>query len=126
MTRRVSITPFQRAVLTALMAYALVLQAVLVSLSGAAHAAQAAGPQGIHCLPDGRTQPDPAPSKSHDGLCCTLSCHGPGPAGPAPASVLVERLALLRREAPAPAVSPDPRIPSRILPVGPRAPPRLG
>jgi hypothetical protein len=126
MMRRVSMTAFRRAVLTVLVAYALVLQTVLVSLGGAAHAAEAAAPQAIHCLQDGRTQPDHAPSKAHDGLCCTLNCHGPGSAGPAPGFVLGERLAPVVLEAPAPAVSQAARLSSSILPVGSRAPPRLG
>ncbi|WP_134500836.1 DUF2946 family protein [Microvirga pakistanensis] len=125
-----SITPFRRAVLTALMAYALVLQTVLVSLGGAAHAGQLAEAQGILCLQDGQTQPsqDPAkgPTGSHDGLCCTLSCHGGGAAGPAPALVLAGRLAPVILEPRAPADSHHTRHFSNVLPVGSRAPPRLG
>ena len=126
MTRMASITPFRRAVLTALMAYALVLQTVLVSLGGAAHAAQVAGPEGIICLQEGRTQPDRAPAKGHDGLCCTLSCHGGGAAGPAPAFVPTERLAPVTLLENLPADPSAAHLYSNVLPVGSRAPPRLG
>ncbi|PVE24429.1 hypothetical protein DC522_10040 [Microvirga sp. KLBC 81] len=125
MMRKGTITAFKRAVLTVLMAYALVLQTILVSLSGAAHAAEAAGPQGILCLQDGRAQPDHGPATTHDGLCCTLSCHGPGPAGPAPETVPTQRLAPVALDV---RVLVDPfltRLSSNVLPVGSRAPPRL-
>lgn len=126
MTRMASITPFRRAVLTALMAYALVLQTVLASFGGAAHAAQAAGPSGILCLQDGQTRPDSAPAKGHDGLCCTLSCHGGGTAGPAPASVPAVRLAPVPLDEQGRADPPAVHLFSTVLPVGSRAPPRLG
>jgi len=126
MMRKVTITGWRRAVLAALMAYALVLQAVLVSLGGAAHAAQAAGPQGVLCLQGGQNQPDRAPAQAHDGLCCTLSCHGAGPAGPAPEFVPAERLAPAALDRRMPADLSAARRFSNVLPVGSRAPPRLG
>ncbi|KLK89848.1 hypothetical protein AA309_29115 [Microvirga vignae] len=126
MMRKGTIMAFKRAVLTALMAYALVLQTILVSLSGAAHAAEAAGRQGILCLEYGRTQPDHGPATTHDGLCCTLSCHGTGPSGPAPETASAERrldpVALSVR---APVDAFLIRLSSNVLPVGSRAPPRL-
>jgi hypothetical protein len=126
MMRKVPITGWKRAVLTALMAYALVLQTLLTSLSGAAHAAEASGPQGILCLQGSQAQSDHAPAKAHEGLCCTLSCHGAGSAGPAPVAALPNRLvpvALVQR---APADPSAARVFSNVLPVGSRAPPRLG
>jgi len=126
MMRKVTITGWKRAVLTALMAYALVLQTVLVSLGGAAHAAQAAGPKGVLCLPGGQNQPDRAPAQAHDGLCCTLSCHGAGPAGPAPEFIPAERLAPAALDRRMPADLSAARRFSNVLPVGSRAPPRLG
>lgn len=125
MKRKGTITAFKRAVLTALMAYALVLQTVLVSLSGAAHAAEAAGPQGILCLQDGRTQPDHGPAATHDGLCCTLSCHGAGSGGPAPEMAAAERLDPVALIVRVPVGSLQTRLSSRVLPVGSRAPPRF-
>lgn len=126
MMRKVSITGWKRAVLTALMAYALVLQTLLASLGAAAHAADAAGPQGVLCLPASSSRPDQAPAKAHDGLCCTLSCHGKGPAGPAPDVASVERLSPVAPDPHIPAASPAVRHFSNVLPVGSRAPPRLG
>ncbi len=126
MTRMGTTTGWRRAVLTALLAYALVLQTVLVSLSGAAHAAEAAGPQGILCLQDGRSLPDHDPAKAHDGLCCILSCQGAGPVGPTPEQVSAERLAPVLIEAHVPVVSSAIRLSSKVLPVGSRAPPRQG
>ncbi|SCY15579.1 hypothetical protein SAMN02927923_00714 [Microvirga guangxiensis] len=126
MTRTGTTTAFKRAVLTVLLAYALVLQTVLVSLSGAAHAAEAAGPQGILCLQDGQRLPDHDPAKAHDGLCCILSCYSAGPAGPLPEQVSADRLMPVAIKATVRAVSADIRPFSNVLPVGSRAPPRLG
>ncbi len=126
MKHRVTVKGWKRAVLTALMAYALVLQTVLVSLGGAAHAAQAPEVEGIRCLQGNRTQPDHAPSTAGDGPCCTLSCHGPGPAGPAPALVATERLDPVALADAAPSSAQAARPLPGILPVGSRAPPRLG
>jgi hypothetical protein len=126
MRHRVTVAGWKHAVLTALMAYALVLQTTLLSLGAAAHAAEAAGPQAILCASKGLTQSDHSPATAHDGLCCILGCHGAGPSGPAPEIASIERLAPVLRDAPAPA---DPSIThpsSDVLPVGSRAPPHLG
>ncbi|MGO4389625.1 hypothetical protein AB4Y85_19075 [Microvirga sp. 2YAF29] len=126
MTKRASITCWKRVALAALLAYALVLQTVLVSLAGASHAVAAAGPEGVLCLQDGQTAPDHSPAASHDGLCCLVGCHGSGAAGPAPVAVSVTRLKPASAEAVQPpsffASLPTPK----ILPLGSRAPPRLG
>jgi len=126
MMRRVSIAGWKRAVLTALMAYALVLQALLAALGGAAHAAEASGPREVLCLQSGQSGPDHGPAQAHDGLCCIWSCHGSGPAGPAPGFIPAERLAPVALGPRAPADSPAARRFSGVLPVGSRAPPRLG
>ncbi|MEZ0168890.1 hypothetical protein [Microvirga sp. TS319] len=126
MMRKVSITGWKRAVLTALMAYALLLQTLLASVGAAAHAAEFAGPQGVLCLTGSPSRPDHAPAKAHDGLCCTLSCHGKGSAGPAPEFVSVERLSTVTPDRRAPGPSPAARHFSNVLPVGSRAPPFLG
>jgi hypothetical protein len=126
MNRMRLITGWKRAALAAVMAYALVLQVLLISVSGAAHAAQASGPQGILCLQDGQSQSDHAPAKAHDGLCCLVGCHGAGAAGPVPvASSPVRRVAVVR-DAPLPENLSAAPISSSVLPVGSRAPPRLG
>jgi hypothetical protein len=126
MTRKDTISGWKRAALAALVAYALVLQTVLVSLSGAAHAAEAAGPQGILCLQDGQTRSDHDPAKAHEGLCCTLSCHHAGADGPLPEAVPLEQPIASVLMAPGPVVSSHSPVTSTILPVGSRAPPRLG
>ncbi|WP_243369756.1 hypothetical protein [Microvirga solisilvae] len=126
MTRKDTISGWKRAALAALVAYALVLQTVLVSLSGAAHAAEAAGPQGILCLQDGQARPDHDPAKAHDGLCCILSCHHAGTGGPLSEAVSLEQPLAVVLIAHGPVVSSHSPVTSTILPVGSRAPPRLG
>ncbi|KFG70016.1 hypothetical protein [Microvirga sp. BSC39] len=126
MRRRTSTQGWTRAVIAAVMAYAFVLQALLLSASGAVHAATMAEPQGIICLQDGSSAPEHSPAKDHGTLCCTLSCHGSGPAGPAPAATILDRIA---PPAVASVRSPDRlrlRLTSDVLPLGSRAPPRLG
>jgi hypothetical protein len=126
MTKWASITGWKRVALAALLAYALVLQTVLLSLAGASHAVAAAGPEGVLCLQDGQTAPEHSPAASHDSLCCLVSCHGSGSAGPVPSAISLSRLEPVRAVASEPTVSPD-SIPSpKLLPLGSRAPPRLG
>lgn len=126
MKRRGFTAGWKRAAVTAVVAYALALQGLLLSLGGALHAAEASGPQAIICVDGAATGQDRAPAKAHDALCCILSCHGSTAAGPLPA------FAVLKRPAPAvleikaagePAVL---RVASKVLPLGSRAPPRLG
>ena len=112
--------------MVAAMAYAFVLQALLLSVGGAFHAAAAAEPQGIICLQDGSSAPDHAPSKAHEDLCCTLSCHGSGPAGAVPAAVILKQVVPIAVMGDAPADAPHLRLTSNVLPLGSRAPPRLG
>jgi hypothetical protein len=126
MTRKGPRTGWTRAAIVAVMAYAFVLQALLLSVGGAFHAAAAADAQGIICLQDGSPASDSSPAKDHGNLCCTLSCHGSGAAGPAPAATILGRIAPLtvagvRTEDP-----PRLRLTSNVLPLGSRAPPRLG
>jgi hypothetical protein len=126
MRRRTSAQGWARAAVTAVMAYAFVLQALLLSVSGAVHAAAATEAPGVICLQDGSSVPDQDPVKSHQGLCCTLSCHGSGAAGPAPAAATLARVAApdgLKSHA---VDLPQPRLTSNVLPLGSRAPPRLG
>lgn len=126
MTRRGSRTGWTRAAIAAVMAYAFVLQALLLSVSGAFHAAAAAQPQGIICLQDGSSAPDQEPKKAHENLCCTLSCHGSGAAGPAPVAVVLGRIAPIAATGDGIAETPDLRLTSNVLPLGSRAPPRHG
>lgn len=127
MTGSASFTLWQRVGITAVIAYALALQAVLFSYGGALHAETAAGPAGIVCSQGaGHSAPD-APATSHDALCCILSCGvSAAPAGPLPA------LAGIARPATVPVIiaflpdgPPLARV-SGVLPVGSRAPPHLG
>lgn len=126
MTRRGSRTGWTRAAIVAVMAYGFVLQALLLSVSGAFHAAAAAQPQGIICLQDGASAPDQGPKKAHENLCCTLSCHGPGAAGPVPAAVILDRFAPIAAIGDGFAETPHLRLTSNVLPLGSRAPPRHG
>jgi hypothetical protein len=126
MTKWASHTGWKRVALAAVLAYALVLQTVLVSLAGASHAVAAAGPEGVLCLQDGQTSPEHSPASSHDGLCCLVGCYGSGPAGPAPVVASLIRFKPVRTEAVQPAASLASLPTPNILPLGSRAPPRLG
>jgi hypothetical protein len=126
MRRRNSAQGWTRAAIAAVMAYAFVLQALLLSASGAVHAAAAADPLGIICLQDGSPAPADSPAKAHENLCCTLSCHGSGPAGPAPAATILGQIAPLTVAGIRTADPPQLRLTSNVLPLGSRAPPRLG
>jgi hypothetical protein len=126
MRRRASRKSWTQAAIVAVMAYAFALQALLLSVGGAFHAAAAAEPQGITCLQDGSSAPGHAPSKTHQNFCCTLSCHGSGPAGPAAFAAAPERIASPSLTGDAPADAPHLRLTSNVLPLGSRAPPRLG
>ncbi len=126
MRRRTSAQGWTRAAIAAVMAYAFVLQALLISASGAVHAAAAADPLGIICLQDGSPAPEHSPAKDHANLCCTVSCHGSGAAGPAPAATILGRIAPLAVAGSRVADPPRLSLTSNVLPLGSRAPPRLG
>jgi hypothetical protein len=126
MRRRTSAQGWTHTAIAVVMAYAFVLQALLLSVSGAVHAAAAAETVGIICLQDGSSAPDHSPAKDHANLCCTLSCHGSGPAGSVPAAVIVGRIAPLAVASSRVADLPRLRLTSNVLPLGSRAPPRLG
>jgi hypothetical protein len=128
MRDRAFITGWKRAVLTAVLAYALALQSLLLPASGAVHAGAGNLPQAVLCVTEGDRTPDhPAPARPHDGLCCILGCHGSGsPVGPVPVAAAPDRpspLAVAKAAIPEAPVLP---LSSTILPVGSRAPPRLG
>lgn len=126
MTCKAPRTGWTRAAVVAAMAYAFVLQALLLSVSGAFHAAAAADTQGIICLQDGSSAPDHGPKKAHETLCCTLSCHGSGMAGPVPIAAVLERIAPMAVTGDRIAEPLHLRLTSDVLPLGSRAPPRLG
>jgi hypothetical protein len=125
MRRRISAQGWTRAI-AAVMAYAFVLQALLLSASGAVHAAAATETVGIICLQDGSSAPDHSPAKDHGTLCCALSCHGSGPAGPVSVATILDRVAPLAAASVHSADPPQLRLTSDVLPLGSRAPPRLG
>lgn len=117
---------WRRAVLGAVMAYALAIQALLSAFGGALHAGTLAGPEAFLCAPGQTASQDPAPSKPHDGLCCLVSCHGAGSAAPAPIHTALEQPPLSGALAEALGKAPLPDLTSAVFPVGSRAPPRLG
>ncbi len=126
MTRMASRTGWTRTALVAAMAYAFVLQMLLLPVGGVLHAATLARAQGILCVQDGTSAPDHSPAKAHDGLCCLAGCHGSGSSGPAPGSTALERLAPVALAAGTPGGSSVLIPSSNVLPLGSRAPPRLG
>jgi hypothetical protein len=126
MRRRGFTTGWKRVAVTAAVAYALVLQGLLLSLGGALHAAEALGPQTIICAEGTATGQGRAPAKAHDVLCCTLNCHGSTAAGPLPGFAVLKRPAPAVLEVKAAGGSADLRVASKVLPLGSRAPPRRG
>lgn len=128
MTGKALMTGWKRAAVAVVLAYVLALQALLLSMGGAVQAAAGHSPQGVLCITDPAAAPDHrAPASAHDGLCCILSCHGFGPSGGVPpATVSIDD----PPASPAAAVpvpeAPVLRLSSNVLPVGSRAPPRLG
>jgi len=126
MRTRASITGWKRAAVTAVVAYALVLQALLLSFGGALHAAAAQAPQAIVCAQGGESGSDRQPGDPHDALCCVLNCHGSAPAGPAPASAAFERLPPVAAAVELSSGTPFLKPTSHVLPLGPRAPPHSG
>ncbi|MGO4527200.1 hypothetical protein AB4097_20370 [Microvirga sp. 2MCAF35] len=126
MTRRAPRTHWTRATIVAVIAYAFVLQALLLSVGGTFDTAVAADAQGILCLQDVPTAPDHGPKKAHQNLCCTLSCHGAAMAGPVPATAVPGRVAPVTAANEGPAEPPHLRLTSNVLPLGSRAPPRFG
>lgn len=121
------ISGWKRTALSVALAYALVLQALLLSTAGAVRAGAVDLPQAVLCLNGPDQAPDRrAPGAAHDALCCILGCHAGASGGPLPAAA-----ALLHRPPEAAAAVPIPEAPSLrpasdVLPVGSRAPPRLG
>ncbi|NIX75500.1 hypothetical protein [Microvirga terricola] len=120
-------TGWKRAAITAVVAYALALQALFLSFSGAVHAGSVAGPQGILCAWDATPAPDHSPAKAHDGLCCILGCGvSSAAAGPVPSAIVLDRLVPVATLVGFSFETPLLRVASKVLPVGSRAPPRLG
>ena len=121
---------WKRAAITAVIAYGLALQAILLPFGGLRQAQSAPFEHGIICLQDAAGQArDDAESRSkpHGMLCCTWGCFQKAAfAGPIPPFALIPAFGRFWTAAgphPVPAVlasSLD------VLPLGARAPPRLG
>jgi hypothetical protein len=128
MTGKALMTGWKRTAVAVMLAYVLALQGLLLSMGGAVQAASSHSPQGVLCVTDPGAAPDhQAPAKAHDGLCCILGCHGSGHGGGLPpASASIDRPSPLVVAAVAVPEAPALRVSSTVLPVGSRAPPRLG
>ncbi|MBF9233068.1 hypothetical protein [Microvirga alba] len=127
MANRAFMTGWKRAAITATIAYALAVQALLLSFSGALHAGSVNLPQGILCAWDATPSPDQSPAKAHDGVCCILGCNGSvSAAGPVPAFAVLEQVLPVAILVGFSLETPFLRVASKVLPVGSRAPPRLG
>ncbi|MBZ6075533.1 DUF2946 family protein [Microvirga puerhi] len=124
MTNRASLARWQRAVMTAAIAYALALQALLYSFGGALHA-EASLFEGVVCAQTSESSGAHGPAQAHDALCCILSCHVAAASGvPMPDAASLLRPASLSAVV---AFLPDESRFVRsfgFLPVGSRAPPR--
>ncbi|MGO4572094.1 hypothetical protein [Microvirga sp. 2TAF3] len=127
MTSRAFLTRWQRAAITVAISYALILQAVLFSLGGALHAQAAGLPQEIICTQGAGADSSRAPAKPHAALCCILSCGvSAPPAGPVPVLAHIAQPVSVQVANGFLAAKPFLRLASAVLPVGSRAPPRLG
>jgi hypothetical protein len=117
---------WKRAAVSAVLAYALALQAVLFAVGGALHADPANLSQAVICVAEAASGQDHAPAKAHDALCCILNCHASGAAGsPLPVAALLDRPIPATVAAGLARHAPHLRLASSVLPVGSRAPPRL-
>jgi hypothetical protein len=118
---------WKRAALSAVIAYALVLQAVLVAFTGAAHAGKLREPLAVLCHQDGAQAPRDSGDAPHHGLCCILGASAAIAAGGSPVTggSLQEPPVTATAVVFAPAWSFLANAAS-FLPVGSRAPPRLG
>jgi len=120
---------WQRAGIVAALAYALALQALLFAFGGALHAHDALilGPTAILCGEGKGAAPTPdRPAQAHDALCCVLSCGVSATAGALPEVAGLARPAALPRLVAFLPAEPLLVRSSGFLPVGSRAPPRLG
>lgn len=126
MTRRVATAGWKRAAMTAVIAYALVLQTVLLAFGGALHAATLQGPEAIICVEGHEAAPEKAPAEAHHLLCCTLSGHGSAPVGPVPDSVALAHLTPVAFALVPTGATPVANDSPHVLPVGSRAPPHFG
>ncbi|KAB0268087.1 hypothetical protein [Microvirga brassicacearum] len=130
MTGTAIITGWKRTALAGMLAYALALQGVLLALGGAMHVQAATLPETVLCLSDGQGGSPHQPGQTDHALCCILSCGvSVASAGPVPVTASLQPLQP-RQPLPIdlrPTVGASPRaIALNVLPVGSRAPPRLG
>ena len=92
-TGRAVATGWKRTATVAALAYALAVQAMLLSFGGALHPGALGPAQGIVCANgepahEPANQPAHTPADARAGLCCLLGCNGASaaPAGPGPAA----------------------------------------
>lgn len=125
MTGTAIITGWKRTALAAMLAYALALQGVLLALGGAMHVQAATLPETVLCLSDDQGGSPHQPGQTDHALCCILSCGvSVGSAGPVTASLQPRQPLPVDLR---PTVDASPRaVALNVLPVGSRAPPRLG
>lgn len=126
MRSRNIIKGWKHAAIAAALAYALVLQTLLIAFGGAAHAAAALEGQTLLCIENTATGQDPQDAARHDGLCCVPCGGGQSATVPPPAQATPERLLPTESAAALPAEGSVLAVSSNVLPVGSRAPPRLG
>lgn len=117
---------WRRAAVSAVIAYALVLQVFAASLADAAHAVSRGSSGTVFCLTDKADGSAGGPEKGHDSRCCILGCQNVT-AAPGPQPVLFGRdsqwpTLVLTDRSYGPFFTPRALA---VLPVGSRAPPRL-
>ena len=128
MTERATIGSWKRTALAVMLAYALALQGLLLALGGAMHAQASTLPeQTVLCLQGSGGDPSHDPATTDHGICCLAACvGGTGPIGPTPAFTSLQPLRSLVSEVRPTVVPARDSVKSAVLPVGSRAPPRLG
>ncbi|HXY59904.1 MAG TPA: DUF2946 family protein [Methylocystis sp.] len=108
------------------MAYMLVLQGVMVALSGAGAVAAPLSESGVLCATQGIAEASkdagaPLQTHSHKDICCVMHCSGA--AAPPPSTAALAPPSAVLHESLRPAGAVAERSPRLLLPVGSRAPP---
>ncbi|MGO4665561.1 hypothetical protein [Bosea sp. 2RAB26] len=115
-----------RGIVAVLCAYALILNAVLMSIGAGLSAAPSPFPRHVLCAPGGSSEPTAPASPEQSKTCCALGClAGSSGAPPVAAAALPLRRSIsVARDVTYP---PAPRIDSgrSVYPLGARAPPAL-
>lgn len=117
---------WSRGIVAVLCAYALILNAVLLSIGAGLSAAPSSFPQHVLCAPGGSPEPTAPASPEQSKTCCALGCLASTSGAPpvAAAALPLHRSIIVARGFTYP---PAPRVDTgrSVYPLGARAPPAL-